>query len=357
MSRISFFLFLTTVLLSVIGLFWIYESSSYTALFYLKDKYYYINNQLVWFAIGIILSLIISRYDYKKLYYAALPLLIMSFFLLFAVFFPGIGLELKGAHRWLNLKFLVFQPSEFLKISLTLYLAAWLSNKEKNRFLAFLIVFIFSIFIIAIEPDLGTALIVAVTSILVYFLSGAKISEMLMIFLFLVISSIVFIKIEPYRIERLTSFQNFSVKSFSGAPYHIKQILIAIGSGGLTGVGLGNSIQKYAYLPESTTDSIFAIFAEETGFVGSVLLIFLFIFYIFLGFLISIRTKSSFARLLSSGIVIFIGVQTFLNLSSQVVLTPLAGVPLPFISYGGSSMVINFLSVGILMNIGNKISK
>lgn len=354
MSKISFFLFLATIFLSIAGLFLIYESSSYTALFYLHDKYYFLKNQIVWFVIGVIVCLFASKYDYKKLYNFALPLLFVSFLMLFAVFLPGIGLELKGAHRWLNFKFLVFQPSEFLKISLTLYLAAWFSNKERNRFLAFSMLFLFSIIIIGIEPDLGTALIVAVTSIIVYFLSGAKISEMILIMIFLVVSSIIFIKIEPYRVSRLATFQNFNTKSFSDTPYHIKQILIAIGSGGLTGVGLGNSIQKYAYLPENTTDSIFAIFAEETGFIGSIMLILFFIVYISLGFFISIRTQNSFGRLLSSGIIVFIGTQTLLNLSSQVVLTPLAGVPLPFISYGGSSMVINFLSIGILMNIGNK---
>lgn len=356
MSKPSFLIFLTTIILSIIGLFLIYESSSYTALFNLDDKYYFIRNQLEWFIAGIVLCLIVSKYDYRKLYNYSLPLLLVSFFLLVIVFFPGIGLELKGAHRWLNLKFIVFQPSEFLKVSLTLYLAAWLSNKEKNRFLAFLLLFASSIFLISIEPDLGTALIVAITSIFVYFLSGSKLSEMFFIFLFLIISSILLIKIEPYRVERLTSFQNFNSKSFSDTPYHLKQILIALGSGGLTGVGLGNSIQKYAYLPESTTDSIFAIYAEETGFIGSTVLILIFIFYIFLGFFISLKTSNMFGKLLSAGIIIFIGAQALLNLSSQVVITPLTGVPLPFISYGGSSMVINFLSVGILMNIGNRSS-
>lgn len=355
MSKISLSLFSLTVLLCLVGLFLIYESSSYTALYYINDKYYFIKNQIIWVLVGIVFCLFLAKYDYRKLFNLSLPLLLMTFLLLLLVFAPVIGLELKGANRWIDIGFMVIQPSELLKISLTLYFAAWLSRKEKSRFWAFLMLFIISVFLVAVEPDLGTALIVAASSIAIYFLSGARIVEILSIIFVLAFSAFILIKVEPYRVARLASFQNFDINSASDSSYHVKQILISLGSGGLTGVGIGNSIQKYAYLPENTTDSIFAMFAEEVGFFGSVCLIFLLFLHLFLGFRISARTTNKFGRLLSAGIVVFIGVQTLINLASQVVLIPLVGVPLPFISYGGSSMIINFISVGILMNIGNRI--
>lgn len=357
MNRISFLLICVTFLLSVMGLFLLYESSSYTALYYIGDRYFYVKYQLIWILLGIVLMFGISRFNYKKLYNFSLPLLIVSMALLFIVFLPGIGMKLKGAHRWVDLKLFVFQPSELLKISLTLYLAAWLSSKEKGRLVAFLALLFLSVAMVAIEPDMGTALIVGATSIIVYFLSGAKIKEMLLIFMLLIVGSALLIKMEPYRMSRLASFSDFNQSSIMDSSYHTRQILIALGSGGFSGVGFGKSIQKYAYLPENTTDSIFAIYSEESGLVGSIVLISIFFSLVFLGFLISIRTQNKFGKLLAGGIISFLGIQTFINLASQVVLVPLTGVPLPFVSYGGSSMLINFLSVGILLNISNQLGK
>jgi len=357
MSRISVSLFFITILLSLIGLFLLYESSSYSAYLNIGDKHFFVKYQSIWIIAGICFSFVVSLFDYRKLYSLSLPLLIISFSLLILVFLPGVGIELKGANRWVDFRLFVVQPSELLKITFTLYLAAWFSNKEKNRIFAFFILLLAAVFLVAIEPDLGTALIVAVTAVVVYFLSGSRIFEMVIIFLFLIAASVLLIKMEPYRVARLTNFQNLDLQSLSGTSYHVKQILIALGSGGVTGMGFGNSIQKYAYLPENTTDSIFAIFAEEAGFLGSLVLISLFLIQVLIGFLIAVKTLNKFGRLLASGIITFLTIQAFINLASQVVLIPLTGVPLPFISYGGSSMMINFLSIGILMSIGNRISK
>ncbi len=159
------------------------------------------------------------------------------------------------------------------------------------------------------------------------------------------------IKVAPYRLARLTSFQNINSKDLSSTSYHVKQILVALGSGGIGGVGFGKSIQKYAYLPENTTDSIFAIYAEEAGFVGSVLILGLFFLETLLGFGVASRAQDEFGRLLAAGVSTFIGVQALVNIASQATLIPLTGVPLPFISYGGSSMFINFVSVGIILSI------
>jgi len=351
MSKLSAALFVTTCVLSLLGIFILYESSSYTALLNIGDKYYFVKNQSLWLILGVILCLVFSRINYKAYIKFALPLLLATFALLISVFLPGIGVGLKGAHRWINLGFTVIQPSEILKITLALYLAAWFSVKEKGKLLAFLILLGLCIFLVVLEPDLGTACIIASTAILVYFFQGAKVVEMLAILAIFILGVFLLIKVEPYRTERFNSYTKFDSHNLSTTSYHVKQILIALGSGGITGVGFGKSVQKYAYLPENTTDSIFAIYAEETGYLGSLLLIVLFLIHLFLGYGIAISSTDVFGRILAFGIVTFLGIQTVINLASQVVLFPLTGVPLPFISYGGSSMLINFVSVGILLSI------
>lgn len=356
MNRIGFLLFSSTVCLSLIGIFILFETSTYAALIQIGDKYYFLKNQLLWVVLGILSALVVYKFNHKTFYNLSLPSLIFSIILLLLVFIPGIGIELKGAHRWINMKFFIFQPAELLKITLSLYLAAWLSNFEKKRLFAFLLLFLLCIALVAAQPDMGTAFIIAASSIIVYFLSGAKIREMIFILFLVVGASAILIFLAPYRLERFTSFTRFNPSDINSASYHIKQILIALGSSGLTGVGIGNSISKYGYLPEATTDSIFTIFAEETGFVGSVFLISLIALQLFLGFLVAIKTKDRFGRLLACGIITFLGIQSLINLSSQAVLIPLTGVPLPFISYGGSSMLINYLSMGILLSISKNIS-
>ena len=354
MQKSALFVFLLSVLLSLIGIFILYESSTYSALLSIGDKYYFVKNQTIWFILGVILCLVISKVNYKNYYKLALPLLLSTLLLLILVFFPGIGLKLKNAHRWLNLGFTVFQPSEVLKITLTIYLAAWLSAKEKGRLIAFLMLLFLSVFLVAIEPDLGTGFIVAATSTIVYFLSGSPFRDMIMIVILMTGGIFGLIKVASYRLERLLAFQNFDQNNLLSASYHIKQILIAFGSGGLLGLGFGNSIQKYAYLPEATTDSIFAIFAEEAGFIGATVLVSCFIALAIIGFYLASNARDTFGKLLSAGIISFISIQALVNLSSQVVLVPLTGVPLPFVSYGGSSLIINFAAVGILMNIARR---
>lgn len=351
MNKFGAALFLITLLLTGTGLFILYESSSYTALLHIGDKYYFIKNQALWISIGIISALIISRINYGIYRKLSIPLLLGTFILLIAVFIPGIGLELKGAHRWINLGFTVLQPSELLKITFTLYLAAWLASSEKKKLISFLGLLGFCVGLVIIEPDLGTATIISATAILVYFYSGAKVREFVGIIALFLAAIAILIAIAPYRAARFAAFINFDSSDLSTTSYHVKQILISVGSGGLTGVGIGNSVQKYAYLPENTTDSIFAIYAEETGFIGSMLLLIVYFIQLLFGFFISLNCKDTFGRLLSFGIIIFIGIQAVINIASQVVLFPLTGVPLPFISYGGSAMVINFVSIGILMSV------
>lgn len=300
---------------------------------------------------GVIAALFVSRVRESLLYNLSLPLLLTTLGLLILVFFPGIGLELNGSHRWINLGISIFQPSELLKITLSLYLASWLSIKEKGRLMAFLLLLGVASGLVLLQPDLKTSFIIAATSFIVYYVSGASMREVAPVLIVGLLIIVLVAGASPYRLKRLTAFQNFDVNNLNTTSYHTKQIVIGLGSGGLTGVGFGNSVQKYSYLPEHTTDSIFAVFAEEAGYIGSIILISIYIALCAIGILIAVNAKTQFGKLLASGITVFITIQSLINLASQAIVIPLTGVPLPFISYGGSSMLINFVAIGLLFNI------
>lgn len=348
-------LLVSVVALTVFGLFMIYDASSYVAFRDFADKYRYIKDQLFWVMIGFGALSVISFFDYHKYYNLALPILLGSIALLILVFVPGLGLKILGARRWINLGFFVLQPSEFVKLALTIYLAAWFSIKEKGRFLAFLLLIGLVILLVMLQPDMGTAVIILGEAIVMYFLSGGSIWHILSLVPLVGLGGLGLILVEPYRAKRLATFLNPN-GSIQTSSYHLRQILISLGSGGLFGVGIGNSLQKYAYLPESTTDSIFAIIAEELGFIGVVVLILVILFVIYRGFYIALRAKDTFGKLLAGGITSMIAIQTIVNLGAQTALLPLTGVPLPFISYGGSALIINLICVGILLNISRQSS-
>ncbi|MBI2025852.1 MAG: FtsW/RodA/SpoVE family cell cycle protein [Candidatus Levybacteria bacterium] len=215
---------------------------------------------------------------------------------------------------------------------------------------AFLLLLFMILGLILLEPDMGTAVTILALSVSVYFLSGANVVHLLIVGPIVALAGIVLAVLEPYRAARLATFFNFN-QDVSNSSYHVRQILIALGSGGLMGVGLGNSLQKYAYLPENATDSIFAIIAEELGFIGAVSIIGVFLLIIFRGFAISKNAKDMFGKLLAAGITTFLAAQVFINLAAQTALLPLTGIPLPFISHGGTALVINLTSIGILLNI------
>lgn len=350
MKRIDVPLLITVIVLTLFGLFMIYNSSSYIAYRDFEDKYHYIKEQAVWAAIGMVGMFIASRFPYRGLYALAIPILIAAIVMLLLVFIPGIGIQVLGAKRWINLGFTTLQPAEFVKLSLAIYLAAWFSNKEKERFLAFCLLIGVVFVLVMMQPDMGTGSIILFEAVLLYFLSGASISHFLILIPIIGLGGAGLILFAPYRMARLMSFLNIDAE-LSGVSYHVKQILIALGSGGIFGVGAGNSLQKYAYLPENVTDSIFAIVAEEFGFLGGMVLMLLFLILIWRGFLIAKNAKDAFGKLLAGGIIGFLGFQTALNLSAMTQLVPLTGVPLPFISYGGSALIINLAAIGILLNI------
>lgn len=344
---------MSVVILTFFGLFMIYDASSFVAFRDFGDKYHYLKDQLIWIVLGFITLTVFSYLDYRRLYLLAFPILLIALVLLILVFIPGIGITLMGAHRWINLGFTVLQPAEFVKLALAIYLAAWFSNKEKGRLPAFLLLMGLVLGLVMLEPDMGTTAVILAEALAIYFLSGANIFYLSILVPLIGFLGYLLIKISPYRAKRLESFLNIG-PSLESSSYHVKQILIALGAGGLTGVGLGNSLQKYAYLPESTTDSIFAIIAEELGFVGVVILILFFIFVFYRCFRIAVNAKDNFGKLLAGGIATFLAVQTIINLASQTALIPLTGIPLPFISYGGSSLIIDLAAIGIILNISKQ---
>lgn len=350
MKKFDISLLVSVILLTFFGLFMIYDTSSFVAFRDFGDKYHYLKDQLVWIGLGFGALTFFSFFDYHKLYLLAFPILVVALILLVLVFVPGIGIGLLGAHRWIDLGFFVLQPAEFVKLALAIYLAAWFSNKEKGRLPAFLLLMGLVLGLVMLEPDMGTAIVILSEALVIYFLSGANVFYFSVIVPLIGLLGWLLIKTSPYRAKRLEAFLNMG-SSLENSSYHVKQVLIALGSGGLTGVGLGNSLQKYAYVPESTTDSIFAIIAEELGFVGSVALILFFIFVTYRCFRIAMNAKDNFGKLLAGGLTTFLAIQAIINLAAQTALVPLTGIPLPFISYGGSALIIDLAAVGILLNI------
>lgn len=354
MRKIDGMLLGTVLLLVCFGLLMIYESSSYIAFRDFSDKYHYIKEQSIWVVLGAISLVFFTYFDYHKLYDLALPILLSLIVFMFLVFVPGIGVHALGATRWISIASFSLQPTEFAKLGLAIYFAAWFSNKEKGRFIAFSLLLGLVLLLVMLQPDMGTAAIILVEALAVYFFSGAAIIHFIAMIPVVIGMATVLILTEPYRVQRLMAFFNLS-SSLATTSYHVKQILIALGMGGLTGVGIGNSLQKYAYLPENVTDSIFAIIAEEFGFLGSSVIIFLYLIIIWRGFIIAARSKDKFGTLLSGGIIAFFAIQTLINLGAQTALFPLTGVPLPLVSYGGSSLIVTLSSIGILLNIGRQV--
>jgi cell division protein FtsW len=349
---------LTTVLfLSCFGLLMVYNASSVSAFHDFGNKYFYLEEQAKWLVLGLFSMFVTSVIDYRIYKSLAFPAILASLILLLAVFIPGVGIKAYGAHRWLSLGAINFQPGELSKLTLVIYLSAWFSRGEAKsmagKFLPFLTLLGLLVVLLMLEPDMGTTVVIITTALTLYFLSGAPIWHFLGIIPAAFLGGIAFILTSPYRVRRLTNFLNPMLDP-QGASYHIRQILLALGSGGFFGVGIGKSRQKYEYLPEATTDSIAAVIGEELGLIGIVALIVGLLFVVYRGFKIAKKAPDRFGRFLGLGISVLIGVQVAINLSSMVAIIPLTGVPLPFISYGGSSLIVILSAVGILLNIGKQ---
>lgn len=348
-SSIDYPLLVFTVILTLFGLVMVYDSSIVEALKDFNDSYYYIRQQIIWLGLGLLSAGFFTFFDYHHFKKLSFLMLLASLMLLVAVFIPGLGVSGGGAHRWLNLKFAVIQPAEIIKLTSVIYLATIFEKGVRIR--PFLILLTLITFITAVlQKDLGSTIVFATTAGMIYFVAGGAWWHFLVLLPagFLAVVGLIFTS--SYRAQRVLAFFN-PFSDTQGFTYHISQVLIALGSGGLTGIGLGQSRQKFAYIPEVTTDSIFAIVGEELGFLGSLALIGAFLGLTLRGFEIARHCEDRFGKILATGLTVWLGTQAVVNLSSMVALVPLTGVPLPFISYGGSALVANLTAVGILLNI------
>ncbi|NIM46774.1 MAG: putative lipid II flippase FtsW [Candidatus Aenigmarchaeota archaeon] len=354
--RPDYLLALSVLTLCLIGIVMISSASVVASYADYGNNTYYLYHQLSSLVLGIILWVIAYKINYNFWRKAAPFLLFLNFLLLVAVFIPGIGHGSGGAQRWIKIANFTFQPTEAIKLTLILYLAAWLEKKGKEvkNFLygtfPFLIMIGFIAFLIMLQPDLSTMTIIVITAAIMFFVAGASLWHLTWLGGVGIFVIWALIKTAPYRMARFTIFLDPGTDP-RGTGYQINQALLAIGSGGLWGLGFGRSRQKYNFLPGASTDSIFAITAEELGLirVGAIILIFVFLAY--RGFKIAKEAPCTFSRLISIGIISWLIFQTFFNLASMLSLVPLTGVPLPFLSYGGSSLVVSLIGVGIIMNI------
>jgi cell division protein FtsW len=311
---------------------------------------------LIGFAAGGAALFIASRIPYQFWRKIALPLFLATFFLTILVFVPNLGFEYGGARRWLSIGPLFFQPSELLKFGFLVYLSSWLASRKeevssfKFGLFPFLIIVAFIAVLLIMEPNISALLVIAFTAVSLFFIAGGRFKQIAVAVLIGIALMFIVVQIRPYLKERVMIFLNPTYDP-RGLGYQLNQSLIAFGSGGIFGKGFGMGIQKFNYLPEPTGDSIFAVIGEEFGFLGTSVLIGLFLFFLYRGLLISSRLADSFGRLLGSGIVILIIVQSFMNMAAMVGVFPLTGLPLLFISQGGSALALTLAEVGVLLNI------
>lgn len=350
------FIFAAVIALLVIGLVVLASASSVTGLVEHDDAYWFLKRQLIFAALGVAVMVLLMRIDYRFMRLLTPPLLLGAFVLLVLVLI--VGQEISGAKRWLGFGFFNVQPSEIAKLALVAYLAAYITNKKERLrrlypdfVLALVVIGVIS-GLILLEPDFGTTVVVALTGMVVLFAGGAQPWHLGMVVFAAAPVGYFLIRTEEYRMRRLTAFLNpWADRMDTG--WNIIQSLLAIGSGGLFGLGLGEGRQKYLYLPEQHTDFIFAILGEEMGFVGTSVVLVLFAVIAWRGWRAALHAPDMYGCMLAVGITTMIVVQALLNIGVVSGSLPTTGITLPFISFGGSSLVITLASMGILLNISS----
>jgi cell division protein FtsW len=353
-GKIDWYVLIPVLLLLAVGLIIVLSASSpTTAAGNSKDAYLYFKKQLMWVGIGLVSMIIMANYNYRKLKKFVLPAAALTVVLLVAVFaFP----ERNGAHSWIEIGSSQFQPSELVKLCLILILSQMMSGRHTNMsslkkgLIPPLVAIVIVCGLVVAEPDLGSAIVIAMISYVMLFVGGVKIKHLLALAGAGITAIIAAVYLEPYRMARFAYFWD-PTKDAQGRGYQIIQSLYAIGSGGFLGAGLGRSMQKYKYIPEQHTDFIFSILAEELGFVGAAFVIVLFILFAARGYKIAINSRDKFGSLLASGATTMIIVETIINIAVVSGSMPVTGITLPFISYGGSSLLFKLTAVGILLNI------
>lgn len=355
-KKMDYVLFIAAIILILFGLIMIYSASSIWAEYKFNDSFKYVKQQGLFIIIGIILMITISKIDYNWYYKKTNLILTICLFLLVLVLIPGIGTVRNGSQSWFGIGSFGIQPSEFAKLGLIIFTAKYLSNNNKflkdiRKGVIPILLVLFTVFgLIMLQPDFGTGMIIVVSILAMLFIAGVNIKFFIGLGLLGIIGIVGLIAIAPYRMDRITSFLN-PWKDPLGTGFQIIQSLYAIGPGGLLGQGFLNSRQKQFYLPEPQTDFIFSIISEEFGVVGVIIVSGLFILILYRGIKIALNSKDNFSKYLAFGMIFQIIIQTIMNLMVVIGLIPVTGVTLPFLSYGGSSLLISLISIGILLNI------
>mgnify|MGYP000483545019 FL=1 len=320
---------------------------------------YYFLRQLAAAAAGVIIVLVLMRLDYRLLGRLAIPLHAVAVLLLLAVLVPGLGHRAYGAQRWLALPGFQLQPSELVKLTMVLYIARWMARKGTQvsdltyGFIPFLILLGLVFGLIMLQPDMGTAVIVAVGAVAVFFAAGASVLQLMFFSGLSAFVAVLLIQSASYRMQRITAFMD-PWKDPQRTGYHTVQALLALGSGGLTGLGLGASRQKFLYLPFPHTDSIFAIIGEELGLAGTLTVLALFTLLAWRGMVVALHAPDLFGRLLATGLTASLVFQAFLNIAVVTSSVPFTGVTLPFFSYGLNSLLVSMTAAGILLSISRR---
>lgn len=353
----DFVIAILAVALACFGIIMIASASSVIAYDAFKgaNNNYYVFKQILYCVIGVGSMIAFSSIDYRSWKKIAFPMMVVTLLLLVAVFLPGIGREAKGAHRWIYIPFSI-QPSEIAKITFTIYLASWLESREKflDKIEASLIPFALILGVISVliinQPDLGTLTVILSTAVILFFTAGAPRWQIFSFIGLLAGAFVLFITTESYRWSRFLTFLNPESESL-GRSYHVNQLFLAVGAGGFWGLGFSNSLQKLKYLPEPHTDSIFAIICEELGYFRSSIIVLAFVYLFIRAMRIARGAPDTFGRLLAVGIASSLVIQAFINVAAVLGLVPLTGITLPFISSGGTSLIISFIQIGILLSI------
>lgn len=357
-TRIDYIFLFNVLALTAIGLIMVFSASPTMAL-KLGDSYYYLKRHILYLLLGFAALYCGLRLDLETLKKWSAPIFVLSLLILLSVYIPGLGKKVSGALRWIDLAIFSFQPSELIKFTMVLFLANMLSKQGEGIKFFFrgllppLILVGLVSTIIIMQPDLGTAIAIASTSFVMLFASGANLFHLGLIGLMGMGGIIGVSMSSAYRMRRLIAYLN-PWKDPQGVGFHIIQSLLAVGSGGLLGEGLGASRQKFFYLPQQFTDFIFAILCEELGFLGGAGVIILFIIFAVRGFRIALTASDSFSFLLATGLVSWLTLQALINLLVVVGMIPTTGITLPFISYGGTATIASLFSVGILLNISSQ---
>lgn len=345
-----------TLLILTIGVIMVYSASAILAFHDFGDSFYYLKRQLIFAVLGVIAMTVTMQVDYQVWKKVANIGLIVGFILLVIVLIPGIGVVRGGARSWLGISSFGIQPSEFIKMAMIVFMAKVLSESDSritsfNKGLLPMLLILGTAFgLIMLQPDLGTGSVLLGATLLIIYTAGARLSHLAWLGVVGLAGFAGLIAAAPYRLQRITSFLD-PWQDPLGAGYQIIQSLYAIGPGGLVGLGLGMSRQKYSYLPEPQTDFIFSIIAEELGFIGAATVLFLFLLLIWRGMRTAITAPDSFGSLLATGIVGMIAVQVIINIAVVTGMMPVTGITLPLISAGGSSLTLMLTAIGILLNI------